>query len=120
MESRVGNEYKIALVGNEELTLGFRLAGIRDSFIVQNNQEAEYIIRELMQNQEIGIIVLSSKIMRDIKDRKILNAIDTSILPLFIEVPDYGSSSTPGPNSTDKGNAVLSTGSPGLKPVVSS
>ncbi|MGC8479609.1 MAG: V-type ATP synthase subunit F [Candidatus Micrarchaeia archaeon] len=95
MESRVNNSYKIGFVGGEELKLGLKLVGIRNAFSVQDGQEAESKIGELMQNKEIGIIIISSKILHEIKDRRILNAIDTSILPLFVEVPDYGSNYTP-------------------------
>ncbi len=92
---RINSNYKIALIGSEELSIGFKLAGIRNSFIAQTGSEAESLIRNILQNEEIGIIILSSKIINQIKDRKILNAIDTSILPLFVEVPDYGSTYTP-------------------------
>lgn len=92
---RINNNYKIAMIGGEELNVGFKLAGIRNSFIAQTGTEAEALIRDILQKEEIGIIILSSKIIAQIKDRKILNAIDTSILPLFVEVPDYGSNYTP-------------------------
>ncbi|MEM0201312.1 MAG: V-type ATP synthase subunit F [Candidatus Micrarchaeaceae archaeon] len=92
---RINNNYKIALIGSEELSIGFKLAGIRNSYTVKTGAEAETLIRNILQNQEIGIIILSSKIINQIKDRKILNAIDTSILPLFVEVPDYGSNYAP-------------------------
>jgi vacuolar-type H+-ATPase subunit F/Vma7 len=92
---RVNNNYKVALIGGEELKIGFKLAGIRNSFTAQTGPEAEALIRNILQNEEIGIIILSSKIVNQIKDRKILNAIDSSILPLFVEIPDYGSTYTP-------------------------
>ncbi len=95
MEGRVDKKYKIALVGGEELSLGFKLAGVRESYTVETPSEGEAAIRSLMERSEIGIIVISSRIMKGIRDRKILNAIDTSIMPIFIEVPDYGSEYTP-------------------------
>ncbi len=98
MEGSINKNYKnfkIALVGGEELSLGFKLAGVHDSFTVETVQEGEAAIRSLMERPEIGIIIISSRISKGIKDRKILNAIDTSIMPIFIEVPDYGSEYTP-------------------------
>ncbi len=95
MEGKLNKKYKMALVGGEELSLGFKIAGVHDSFTVETASEGETVIRSLLERNEVGIIVLSSKILRNIKDRKILNAIDSSIMPIFIEVPDYGSEYTP-------------------------
>ena len=77
----------MALVGGEELSLGFKIAGVHDSFTVETASEGENIIRSLLERNEVGIIIISSKILRNIKDRKILNVIDSSIMPIFIEVP---------------------------------
>lgn len=90
-----GKGYRIAMVGGEELALGFKLAGVHESIIAETAAEAEDKIRQLLQKDDIGIIVISSRLANGIKDRKLLNAIDTSLLPIFIEVPEYGDSHSP-------------------------
>ncbi len=81
--------YKVAAVGTEELALGLKLLGIRESYTVSHSGEAEAIIRKLLQRDDIGLIILTSNIVRGMRDRKLLSLIDTSILPMFIEVQEY-------------------------------
>ncbi|MDE1825254.1 MAG: hypothetical protein KGH77_03240 [Candidatus Micrarchaeota archaeon] len=90
MEGRVANnEYKIAVVGSPLLATGSKLAGIPDAFTVSEPEEIEGTMRTLMQKEEIGIIVITERSMRKIRDRKLIHAIDTSLRPLIIDVPDY-------------------------------
>jgi V/A-type H+-transporting ATPase subunit F len=81
--------YKVAVVGSEPLQLGFKLAGVTRSFIVGTRDEAESKLRELMNEPDVGIIVFTSKAAKLITDRKLRLAMQTSVLPLFVEVPDY-------------------------------
>jgi len=87
--------YKVAIIGKKEVSLGFRLTGITESYDTEDPVEAEKMIRELTQRNDIGLIIISSKIVRGIKDRKILNAIDSSILPIFMEIPGYKEEKVP-------------------------
>ncbi len=83
-------DYKIAVIGSELPTLGFKLAGITESFSVANSQEAEKVLREMLQKEDIGLIAITARLVRGIKDRKLQNAITSSLMPLVIEIPDYG------------------------------
>lgn len=84
-----GKEYKVAVVGTEELALGLRLLGIREAYTAENASEAEAMIKKLLQRDDIGLIILTSNLVRGIRDKKLLSLIDTSILPMFIEVQGY-------------------------------
>jgi vacuolar-type H+-ATPase subunit F/Vma7 len=95
LEDKLRKDYRIALIGGEELSLGFRLSGIKEAYTVESAAEAEAILKKVMQNDGIGLIVLSSKIANGIKDKKLLNAIDTSLLPLFVIVPEQNEKYTP-------------------------
>jgi V/A-type H+/Na+-transporting ATPase subunit F len=88
-------DYKVAIVGRKEIALGFRLTGITETYETEDGMEAEKIIRDLMQRNEIGLIIISSQLVRNIKDRKILTAIDSSILPIFMEIPGYKEEKVP-------------------------
>ncbi len=94
MEGKLGS-YKVAVIGRSELALGSRLAGVTETYETEEGLEAERIIRELMQRTDVGLIVISSKTVGEIKDRKILSAIDSSIMPLFMEIPGYGEEKVP-------------------------
>jgi vacuolar-type H+-ATPase subunit F/Vma7 len=82
--------YRIAVVGSHSLELGFKIAGITTSFKAETGEEAEPIIHRLMQQAEVGIIVVSARLVREIKDRKINDALTSSMKPLFIVVSDSG------------------------------
>ena len=45
----VAKRYKIAAVGREPLAIGFRLAGVTESYVAEKQEEAESIIRKLME-----------------------------------------------------------------------
>ncbi|MEM0087233.1 MAG: V-type ATP synthase subunit F [Candidatus Micrarchaeaceae archaeon] len=82
--------YKIALIGGELPVLGFKLAGITQAFQAADGKEAESILKGLLQRQDIGLIAITSRLVRQIKDRKLQNAITNSLMPLIIEIPEYG------------------------------
>lgn len=84
------SSYRIAVVGSHSLELGFKIAGITTSFTAETGAEAEPIIHRLMQQGEIGIIVMSARLVGEIGDRKIRDALTSSMKPLFIVVSDSG------------------------------
>ncbi len=85
--------FKIAVIGSDLMSLGFKLAGVTKSYVPQNGQEAETLMRELMQKEDVGIIVITTKTVKSIRDRRLQEAITSSIMPLIVEVPDYNDQS---------------------------
>ncbi len=85
----MNSKYKIAVIGRPELTLGFRLSGTPISYDAEGGEDAENAVRELMQNNEIGLVIIPTVLARKIKDKKILNIIESSISPIFVEIPEY-------------------------------
>lgn len=81
--------YKIVVVGNTQLALGFKLSGVMETYSVKNAVECERVMRDLMQRDDVGMIITTSKTLNDIRDRKLSNAIAESALPMIIEVPSY-------------------------------
>ncbi len=85
---KMTNAYRIAAVGNHSLELGFKLAGITESHVAESAQDSEATILGLMQREDIGIIVLTTGIAAQVKDRRIREAMLSSMKPLFIVVAD--------------------------------
>ncbi len=83
------NKYKIAIVGNTQLALGFKLSGVAEAYSVKDASESEKKMRELMQRDDIGLIITTSKVLKEIRDRKLAEMISDSVLPMVIEVSDY-------------------------------
>lgn len=79
-------KYKIAVVGNTQLALGFKLAGVAEAY---GEVGVETRMRELMQRDDIGLIITTSKVLKSVRDRKLSERIENSSLPMVVEVPDY-------------------------------
>ncbi|MEM0074397.1 MAG: V-type ATP synthase subunit F [Candidatus Micrarchaeaceae archaeon] len=79
--------YKIAIVGNELLCTGFELAGVA-TYIATSAEQAQKIIVELL-GQDIGIIGISSGLLKGI-DRELAHRLETGMLPMVVELPEYG------------------------------
>lgn len=78
----------IAVVGERELALGFRLVGISDVFMI-TGQEAVRKIIEFMEGKEYGL-VLASESIRDSMDKATLKRVDISLRPLVVFIPMPG------------------------------
>ncbi len=91
---RIRKEYKIALVGTEELVLGLKLSGVNETHIAQG-PDAERLIGAMLQREDLGLIIVTSAVMKGIRDRRLLALIDSSILPMVIEVPGFKDEPTP-------------------------
>ncbi len=91
MEGRLNDlEYKIAVVGDQLLVRGFKLAGVKEAHIAETTEDVEAALREIFEKDNIGIVIVSEDAIGRIKDRRLLYKIDTSLVPLVIEVPGYG------------------------------
>lgn len=88
MEERVEKTYRIAYMGNNLLNLGFRIAGVTDSFVVSDTAQSESKLKELMESSDVGIVVITTAVRRMVKDRRLSEALATSLMPLIVEVPE--------------------------------
>ena len=76
---------KIAIVGDRELVIGYRLIGIDDTFIVDSG-EASKKIQELYSSGEFGLIIASDSV-RSSLPITFLSSIEESIEPLVLFMP---------------------------------
>ena len=76
---------KIAVVGERELVLGFKLIGVQDVFIRDDN-EALQTLAELMKGGQYNLIMMSEN-LRSKMDGGLLRLVETSLKPLVIFIP---------------------------------
>jgi len=76
---------RLAVVGDRELVIGYRLIGIDDTFIV-DDEEASKKIQELYSSGEFGLIIASDSVRSKIPS-KFLSEIEGSIEPLVLFLP---------------------------------
>ncbi len=85
----VKKAYRIAVLGNSQLALGFRLSGIVETHQVRGEKETEGSMRELLSRDDIGLIIASSGALGSIRDRRLSAQVAASVLPMIVEVPEY-------------------------------
>ena len=76
---------KLAIVGDRELVIGYRLIGIDDTFIV-DDETAVKKIEELYSSGEFGLVIASDSVRARLS-RKFLAEIEGSIEPLILFMP---------------------------------
>ncbi|MCL5433731.1 MAG: hypothetical protein M1538_01995 [Candidatus Marsarchaeota archaeon] len=84
------NNYKIAVFGSSLLLKGAKLIGIKYVYIDNGNEnDIEKQINELFKMDSIGIVIINESTVSKIKNNKLLAAMESSLKPIFIEVPNY-------------------------------
>ncbi|MDT7891819.1 MAG: V-type ATP synthase subunit F [Thermoproteota archaeon] len=80
---------KIVAIGDEEFVLGFSLVGC-EGYIEERPDKILRLIKELINNQEIGLILVNDKLTQNIK-KEIQEIKLKTNSPLIYEVPGPGS-----------------------------
>ena len=73
---------KIACLGTEAFTMGFRLAGIR-KVVVINGRDALDKIHGLRKEKEIGVVIIDEEVLRQL-DSHDRTEIEDAVEPVFI------------------------------------
>jgi V/A-type H+/Na+-transporting ATPase subunit F len=76
---------EIAVIGKSDFVVGFKLAGIRKTYDVQDQKELEDRVRQCMADRNLGVIVLH---MDDVKKMSpaLQKTVDESVEPTFIAI----------------------------------
>ena len=74
---------EIAVIGNSEFILGFRLAGIRKTYAAESDERLNEQITSVLQDEDVGILVLNSSDMERIP-RKLRATLENSVKPTVI------------------------------------
>ena len=75
----------IAVVGERELVLGFKLVGVSDVFISEG-EEAAKLLGDFMANKKYGLIVVSDSIKKSLTG-SLLKHMETALRPLVVFIP---------------------------------
>jgi len=73
-------------MGDEDTVLGFGMVGVEGKS-VNNAEEARNVFNEVLQNKEVGIIIITEKTAELIREL-IQEFIFTKNFPLIVEIPD--------------------------------
>ena len=76
---------RLAIIGDRELVIGYRLIGIDDTFIVAD-EDASKKIQKLYSSDEYGLIIASDSVRAKLTST-FLSEIEESIEPLVLFMP---------------------------------
>uniref|UniRef100_A0A7C3YQT5 A-type ATP synthase subunit F n=1 Tax=Geoglobus ahangari TaxID=113653 RepID=A0A7C3YQT5_9EURY len=80
---------RLAVIGDPEFNIGFRLAGVRDVFDVTNDEGLIKTVESVLNNKEIGIAVIDYRLLKKLPPL-LRRAIDESVEPTFVFVGEEG------------------------------
>ena len=76
---------ELAVVGSQEFTLGFQLAGISNIFNPETDDEMSSQLKSLLNSKEVGIIVIDSSIMSTLPER-LRDQLSASVTPTVLGI----------------------------------
>ncbi|MCK9581486.1 MAG: V-type ATP synthase subunit F [Methanoregula sp.] len=76
---------EIAVIGNSEFILGFRLAGIRKTYAAENDEKLVEHITSVLADNDVAILVLNSSDMEKVP-RKLRITLENSVKPTVIAI----------------------------------
>ena len=76
---------EIAVIGNSEFILGFRLAGIHKTYAAENDEELTEHITSVLEDTDVGILVLNSSDMEKVS-RRLRTTLEDSVRPTVIAI----------------------------------
>jgi V/A-type H+-transporting ATPase subunit F len=76
---------EIAVIGNSEFILGFRLAGIRKTYAAENDEKRNEYITNVLQDVQVAILVLNNSDMEKIP-RRLRTTLENSVRPTVIAI----------------------------------
>ncbi len=76
---------EIAVIGNSEFILGFRLAGIRKTYAAENEAKLTEYINGVLGDNDVGILVLNNSDMNRIPVR-LRTQLENSVKPTIIAI----------------------------------
>jgi len=74
---------EIAVIGNSEFILGFRLAGIKKTFAAENDEKLQECVTSVLADGQVGILVLNSSDMERLP-RRLRTTLENSVKPTVI------------------------------------
>jgi len=77
--------YKVCVVADEDVAVGFRLAGV-EAHSVGSKEEARKLLAELVFREDLGIIGVASE-YAGVLDERTRKKAETGYTPIIVEIP---------------------------------
>lgn len=83
-----GHKERIAVIGDGATTAGFRLAGVRSTFVL-SGAEAEAKLSELLSSPDYGIVMVPERLIENC-DWRLKKRIEATAKPVVVAIPGIG------------------------------
>lgn len=81
--------YQIAVIGDRETVMGFRLTGVRRYYEVSSEEEARRALEDISNSPDIGIVIITERIAEKVRDDlERIRGRGKRLIPIVIEIPD--------------------------------
>ena len=80
------NIKSIAVIGEREIVMGYRLLGVEDTFVVNDNNEAARKMDELFSSHKYNLVI-ASQFVQESLSQTTKSRIESSIDPLVLFMP---------------------------------
>ena len=86
----------IAIVADRDTVIGFKLAGIKMTHYVPDDdgefgfKTAKQHITDIMKRDDVGILIITARIAESIRDHIEKEQIFRPLYPIIVEIPDKG------------------------------
>ncbi len=78
---------RVAAIADSDTIIGLRLAGVKLSFPVETPEQAQEALSKVLQDQSVGLIILTEKIADKMRDA-VTDVMSQRTVPIIVEIPD--------------------------------
>lgn len=80
---------RLAVIGDPDFNLGFRLVGVRDIFDVTSDEELVSVVERVLESDEVGVAVIKYEFLKKLP-LALRRAVDESVEPTFVALGEEG------------------------------
>ncbi|MEM1549373.1 MAG: V-type ATP synthase subunit F [Candidatus Methanomethylicia archaeon] len=77
---------KVALIADPDTAIGFKLAGLKETYTAEDFTQARTVFSKLIKAPDIGVIIITESLASGI--RLYIKEYYKEIIPVIVEIPD--------------------------------
>ncbi len=77
---------RIAIIGDRDTVIGFRMVGVQDAIISTTPEETRRAVLSLARSPETGLILITESLAQDVED--LILELSQSPVPVILLIPD--------------------------------
>jgi V/A-type H+-transporting ATPase subunit F len=78
---------RISVIADFDTVVGFRLAGVKEGYVVESPEEALERLREVVKEEDVGLVIMTERLVDRIRSEA-EKLLEKRSFPLLVEIPD--------------------------------